>query len=110
VSGGFSEWWNLEGLPAEATLSLVVVFEVEPEEIGTTFTLDLDLTQGDNSVKLGTTPITAGRTEAYVAGAPLYHTFIAQLTLQFTDVGVCEIRISADGELVGTVRFGVRVK
>jgi hypothetical protein len=110
VSGGFSEWLNLEGLPAEAHLVLVVMFEVEPDEVGRTATVDLELAQGDNIAKLGTTAITAGRTDGYVAGAPLYHTFIANFALHFNEVGACELRIIADGELLGTVRFGVRIR
>lgn len=109
VSGGWPEWWSLPEVPSKQDLSLVIVYEVEPDEVGSPFRFDVALVHNDSKGPAAWITATRAPSGEYVSGAPLYGEAIIRFQMEFAEVGVYTFEVDHDGRTVASVALGVRL-
>jgi hypothetical protein len=94
VQGGFPEWLKFPQLPCMATLAVGVVVEFDPDELGKTYDLHVELIKTGADSPLVSMKVPAGRNEeSIMPGAPLYEPMAIPLHVVFTETGSHELHV-----------------
>jgi hypothetical protein len=112
VHGGYPEWWYVPTTPSDQLLHVGAVVELEAREQTAEHHVAVTVERSDDADVLATGTITFRRGEAsdFVAGAPLHVPLHLAVAVRFERVGGHAVAVRHHDELLGTARFGVRVR
>ena len=109
VIGGFPETWSVESLPATTRLTLVVVFELTPDEPDAAHDFGVEMWQNSSGEQVATAHVVFGSSGDPVAGAPKYRSVVMSFVAQVRYAGPCEVRLMMGGVPLATVPFAIRI-
>jgi hypothetical protein len=107
--GAFPESWDVPSLPATSRLTLVVVFELDPTDpVGGSRDFGVEMWRGSAGEQVATAQVTFGPPGS-LQDAPHFGSVVIPFMVQFDAAGPREIRLTASGATIATVRFVVRL-
>jgi hypothetical protein len=109
VINGFPESWDVPSLPATSRLTLVVVFELAPnDEAAGSHDVAVEMWHRSSGEQVATAHITFSGQDPF-DGAPNFRSVVIPFLVRLEDVGPHEIRLTKSGASLACVRFVVRV-
>jgi hypothetical protein len=111
ILGGSPEWWSISEVPGDARLTAAVVVEDAPPDQQLDVFVDVHPTDVDPNIdRAGQAAVIPRRDPAsFVEGAPRYTPLAMQLACRFDRVGGWRVSFFIDGQIVGSIPFGVRL-
>ena len=107
--GAFPEWWDVPALPFAAVIHMVVLLELEPDEVGQVFTIDVALERPGGDSGLVSVLKTQRRPSEKVLGTPIYLRVAVPCPINVGELGPHALVLASDGEILARVPFGIRV-
>lgn len=113
VAGAFPEWFDAPTLPIIGSLYAVIVFDLEPNDLGTLTEIRISVVRPGGQ----TDPITVAKTQAMrlpdappLEGAPIHQVYALPIPTQFGSEGLHEYLIEFQGTGIEPARIGIGVR